>query len=436
MDSTPADNPVFREQYAKYLKTVIDPSRAYSFEEFSKIDNLKKQYLADPKNFRFDLPYSAGRRTFPATEKIPRAQVSPNVGKVLIAEKIKGPLSEAEERNVKKLSPADVRKAPIAERYKAAENASIERGAKGLEENLVSPTAEKYKAALTEGEKKMARSILSGNIGKTAEDFADPNKFYRVFSGNEAYQDILDSGKIRTIGSPTYKGANQHLLLSENPSLADRLSAGRPTAWPSFAKGKANVYFAKGLPDHYIIETEEKLMTPSRGRHSPGSTYFPIDKEGLPVDETKTKIYKHLGEGKYEQVLSANKNIEKDLIKNIEKNVIRTAPEVTSVGKGLGAIARGAGKVASKLAGPVGAVLTAVDLGQALSEVQDKGAAKIAEDYKKEQEMKALAESENMGDNVMEKMKSNYKQYSPEERMKLKEMLSKYRANAALRSGE
>jgi len=278
---------------------------------------------------------------------------------------------------------------------------------------------------------------------KTAEDFADPNKFYRVFSGNQAYQDILDSGKIRTIGSPTYKGANQHLLLSENPSLADRLSAGRPTAWPSFAKGKANVYFAKGLPDHYIIETEEKLMTPSRGRHSPGSTYFPIDKEGLPVDETKTKIYKHLGEGKYEQVLSANKNIEKNLIKNIEKNVIRTAPEVTSVGKGLGTIARGAGKLASKVAGPVGAVLTAVDLVQALSEVQDKGAAKIAEDYKrsedeKMQEMQKLdylpaSMQKYIPEIAAPTPKAQVSSLTPEERAQVEDMIKSLRAGGALR---
>jgi len=265
MDSTPADNPVFREQYAKYLKDVIDPSRAYSFEEFSKIDNLKKQYLADPKNFRFDLPYSAGRRTFPATEKVPIAQVSPNVGKVPIAEKIKGVLSDAEERTVKKLLPSNVGKAAPYE-----------------------------------------LSVMDKPGFKTAEDFVDPNKFYRVFSGNQAYEDILESGKIRTIGSPTYKGTNPHLMLKERPSLADRINS-RPTAWPSFAKGKANLSYARELPDHYIIETEEKLMTPSRGRHSPGSTYFPIDEKGLDVDETKTKIYKHLGEGKYEQVRSTNK---------------------------------------------------------------------------------------------------------------------------------
>jgi hypothetical protein len=245
MDSTPADNPVFREQYDKYLKTVIDPSRAYSFEEFSKIDNLKKQYLADPKNFEFDT-YASGRRTFPAT--------MPGKTELPIAEKI--------------------------------------------------PTAEKIKRVLSEEEKRTVKKLLSGNVVKTAEDFVDPNKFYRVFSGNQAYEDILESGKIRTVGSPSYKGTNPPL--SDRPSLAERIK-NRPTAWPSFAKGKANLSYAQGLPDHYIIETEEKLRTPKRGRHSPGSTYFPMDEKGLDVDKTKTKIYKHLGEGKYEQVRSTNK---------------------------------------------------------------------------------------------------------------------------------
>jgi hypothetical protein len=138
-----------------------------------------------------------------------------------------------------------------------------------------------------------------------------------------------------------------------------------------------------------------------------------------------------------------------DAMRNIEASIVRAAPMETPYGKSLlsytpegkiagktGAALRGLGKVASKLAGPVGAALTAIDLGQALGEVQDKGAAKIAEDYKKEQEMKALAESENMGDKVVEKMNPiqfNSKQYSPEERIKLKDMLSKYRATPTLR---
>jgi hypothetical protein len=140
-------------------------------------------------------------------------------------------------------------------------------------------------------------------LGKTEINyFSDPEKFYRVVRGQDVIDDIIESGKIRTIGSPTYKGTNPHL--SDHPSLAERIKS-RPTAWPSFAKGKVNLEYAKGSPDHYIIETEEKLMTPSRGRHSPGSTYFPTDEAGNPTkefDAKKTKIFKHVGDGQYETV--------------------------------------------------------------------------------------------------------------------------------------
>jgi len=34
-----------------------------------------------------------------------------------------------------------------------------------------------------------------------------------------------------------------------------------------------------------------------------------MDEKGLAVDETKTKIYKHVGEGKYKKVRSTNKGL-------------------------------------------------------------------------------------------------------------------------------
>lgn len=213
-----------QDLYEKFLKTVEDPSLAPSLEEFSKIDNLKKQYLADPKNFKFDT-YASGRRTFPATMS-GKAELT-TAKKVPIAKRVNRGWSEAEKQTVMKLSSAPV-------------------------------------------ETPFGKSLLS----------------------------YTPEGKIA---------------------------------------GKA------------------------------------------------------------------------------------------------GSLLRGLGKVA----GPIGAALTAYDLGAALSEIQDKGAAKIAADYKKEQEDKALADSEETGDKVMEEMnpiKFNPKQYSPEERVKLKDILSKYRANPTLRS--
>jgi hypothetical protein len=83
-----------------------------------------------------------------------------------MAEKLEAAKNASIERGAKDLEKNLV--SPMAEKLKAAKNASIERGAKDLEKNLVSPMAEKYKAVLTEGEKKMAKSILSGNIGQAA----------------------------------------------------------------------------------------------------------------------------------------------------------------------------------------------------------------------------------------------------------------------------
>jgi lipoate-protein ligase A len=67
------------------------------------------------------------------------------------------------------------------------------------------------------------------------------------------------------------------------------------------------------------------------------------------------------------------------------KSFLSYTPEGKIAGKA-GSMLRGLGRVA----GPLGAALTALDLAQGLGEVQDKGAAKIAEDYKKSK----MAESE------------------------------------------
>ena len=66
--------------------------------------------------------------------------------------------------------------------------------------------------------------------------------------------------------------------------------------------------------------------------------------------------------------------------RGLEKNLVSsTAGKAGSVLRGLG-----------RVAGPLGAALTALDFAQAAGEIQEKGAAKIAEDYKKSK----MAESE------------------------------------------
>jgi hypothetical protein len=71
------------------------------------------------------------------------------------------------------------------------------------------------------------------------------------------------------------------------------------------------------------------------------------------------------------------------------KSLLSYTPEGKIAGKA-GAALRGLGTLASRVANPLSVALTALDLTQALGEVQDKGAAKIAEDYKKSK----MAESE------------------------------------------
>ena len=102
---------------------------------------------------------------------------------------------------------------------------------------------------------------------------------------------------------------------------------------------------------------------------------------------------------KYKAVLTeAEKRTAKNLLSGLSGNIGQAAPMETPYGKSFlpytpegkiagktGAALRGLGKVASKVAGPIGAALTAYYLGAALSEIQDKGAAKIAEDYKNSQ---------------------------------------------------
>lgn len=67
------------------------------------------------------------------------------------------------------------------------------------------------------------------------------------------------------------------------------------------------------------------------------------------------------------------------------KSFLSYTPEGKIAGKA-GSVLRGLGRVA----GPLGAALTALDFAQAAGEIREKGAAKIAEDYKKSK----MAESE------------------------------------------
>jgi len=125
----------------------------------------------------------------------------------------------------------------------------------------------------------------------------DPDAFYRVIHGDSAYQDILDSGKVRT-----------NYNAKPKPNTGGGVSlANRPTAFPSFSKGEIALRYAESNPNHYVIATKDPSIKPStRSRHGKGSTMFPTGKDGkhlteLPAD--KVDVYKHVGKGQYKKVL-------------------------------------------------------------------------------------------------------------------------------------
>jgi hypothetical protein len=126
--------------------------------------------------------------------------------------------------------------------------------------------------------------------------FQQPGKFYRVVVGDEAFEDIVTTGEVRTNASSKVK---------EGASLMERLAA-RPTAFPSFSKDSAAMLYARDNPNHYIIVSDDASIQPSQsGRHSKGKTYFPTDEQGNHLESLsgkKVRVYKPMGNGRYQLV--------------------------------------------------------------------------------------------------------------------------------------
>lgn len=148
----------------------------------------------------------------------------------------------------------------------------------------------------------------------------DPDTFYRVIQGDSAYQDILDSNKVRTNynAKPKPKGPGVSL---DN----------RPTSFPSFSKGKIHLNYAEGNPNHYVIATKDSSIKPStRSRHGKGSTMFPTGKDGkhltaLPAN--KVDVYKHVGKGQYKKVLERGAPPKPGFVKRNLPNVAKAFEE-------------------------------------------------------------------------------------------------------------
>ena len=127
-------------------------------------------------------------------------------------------------------------------------------------------------------------------------DFNNQDEFYRIIVGDEAFDDIIKSNKIRT----NYYNKNR----AKGIDVIDLSNRG--TLFPSFSKGNPSIEYAKSNPNHYIIKTSDASIKPSTaGRHGKGTTMFPTDNAGkhLPeLDASKVQVYKHIGNDSYELV--------------------------------------------------------------------------------------------------------------------------------------
>lgn len=132
------------------------------------------------------------------------------------------------------------------------------------------------------------------------DDFKNDNEFFRVIVGDEAFDDIVQTQKIRT---------KKPSSVENTPSNVINLDRRGSTAFPSFSKGSPSLSYANDNPNHYIIRTADESIKPSTsGRHGKGTTMFPTDKSGkhlTELDASKVQVYKHVGNGEYELVNTA-----------------------------------------------------------------------------------------------------------------------------------
>jgi hypothetical protein len=158
----------------------------------------------------------------------------------------------------------------------------------------------KYYAQLKQANHKqnklpIAPKAIGDSFGMVSVDhFNNPNKFYRVVTGDASFNDIVESGVVRA-----------------RSGIPSRIVGGidignRSTPFPSFSKGSAAISYARGEKNHYIIETIDQSFKPSTlGRHGKGTTMFPTDINGdfiKSLPGNAVNVYKHLGDGMYELV--------------------------------------------------------------------------------------------------------------------------------------
>lgn len=153
------------------------------------------------------------------------------------------------------------------------------------------------------------------------DDFKNDNEFFRIIVGDEAFDDIVQTQKIRT---------KQPSSVKNTPPNTINLDRRGSTAFPSFSKGSPSLSYANDNPNHYIIRTADESIKPSTsGRHGKGTTMFPTDKSGkhlTELDASKVQVYKHVGNGEYELVNTAKPIVSS--VDNVAKNLPKFKSEI------------------------------------------------------------------------------------------------------------
>lgn len=145
---------------------------------------------------------------------------------------------------------------------------------------------------------KAGKKVVKNSYTKFS-DFKNDNEFFRIIVGDDAFNDIVSSGKVRT-------------NYGHKPKTTSGIDlSNRGTLYPSFSKGSPSLEYAGANPEHYIIRTSDNSIKPSTvGRHGKGTTMFPTDEFGKhlsELDASKVSVYKHIGDGNYEIVLNPSK---------------------------------------------------------------------------------------------------------------------------------
>ena len=216
----------------------------------------------------------------------------------------------------------------------------------------------------------------------------------------QAYQKKLEqylknneyASTINKAAADTYTGTNPEFSMPQKTVAQKARAVDRALA----TLGMANERLSEGAKDFLKTYEAAKQTSPTAERFNAA---MEASKE-----RSARGLEKNLVSPTAERFNAAIEASKERSARGLEKNIVsstagKAAPMETPYGKSLlsytpeGKIAGKAGSVLrglGRVAGPLGAALTALDFAQAAGEIQEKGAAKIAEDYKKSK----MAESE------------------------------------------